>query len=524
MKINPFKNLQNNNRAKSKGKSKVVTKQRGYYYSAANVNKRKELQKQNNNIQNIDNNMNPNEDFFPKNNTNNSNFKNINKINNFNNNNSLELYNKNNLLLNYIENERKEYIIILNKLKIINYCIGNIILKPKIKNYEINKKLIREKEKREQEELDFTKNISDKIESAINKANIALDNIRYLGNPKSLKPPLINTNYNYNKEINNNINSNTNFYELKKEKEKMNLINLAQKCLDKYVDNIQINNSNHDQYFITISKQRKLFKDAKEQLQSAKYRLRNSGSFFDEIFRNNSKKIINKPINNNKEPVTIVMLSKEIFFKENIFIRINSFLKSEIFQKLFVKVLYNENFIENANYNNNKRINNNNAINNNDIYNIFSLWVIIKEIINLLNQIDNNNLGLYFVNKDINEKTFNNSFENSLEYCSLDNYFFKNNIFNVIEKYLLFLNRKSNNSINFDENQIFSQNYHKLYEIFYKLEQSKIAQFILNNIECNNNFINQNFISNTKEELNYFRNIQSIFNNKGKYVCSIINK
>ena len=57
-----------------------------------------------------------------------------------------------------------------------------------------------------------------------------------------------------------------------------------------------------------------------------------------------------------------------------------------------------------------------------------------------------------------------------------------------------------------------------------KLEQSKISQFIQNNIENNNSFINQNMMSNTKEELNYFRNIQSIFANKGKYICSIINK
>ena len=106
----------------------------------------------------------------------------------------------------------------------------------------------------------------------------------------------------------------------------------------------------------------------------------------------------------------------------------------------------------------------------------------------------------------------------------MNNYIFKNNIFDVIEKYLLFLNRKKNISVNSDENQIFSQDYHKLYKIIFKLEQSKISQFIQNNIENNNNFINQNIMTNTKEELNYFRNIQSIFVNKGKYICSIINK
>ena len=519
----------NSKRSISKGRQKVVAKPRGYYYSSANINKRKEFQKQLNNDNNIPKNENNiNEDYFPKTKNNNIKYNTINnnenKINTFNNNNinninninTLELYNKNNLLLNYIENERKEYSIVLNKLKLINYSIGNIILKPKIKNYEINKKLIREKEKREQEELNFNKNLSDKIDEALNKANMALDNIRYLGKPKSSKPPLINNNYNYN-DINNNLNTKYNYNEFKKEKEKMNLINLAQKCLDKYTDNIDINSSNHDEYFITISKQRKLFKDAKEQLQSAKYRLRNSGSFFDEIYNKN----LNKNNSKVKEPITLIHLNKEIFPKENIFIRINSFLKSEIFQKLFVKVLYNDNFIENINTNNDI---NNKSLNNNDIYNIFSLWIIIKEINSMLNQIDNNNLGLSFIEKNINERIINIRDDNNLGYSSLNNYFFKNNIFDVIQKYLLFLNRKNNNSINFDENQIFTQDYHKLYEICFKLEQSKISQFIQNYIENNNNFGNQNIISNTKEELNYFRNIQSIFTNKGKYICSIINK
>ena len=287
MRNNKNKNV---NRNKSKEKLKVVAKPKGYYYSAANINKRRELQKKMNDNNNIDNDKNMNDDnenFVIKKNKNNLNNNNINR--NISNNNNLELYNKNNLLFNYLQNERKEYSIVLNKLKLINYSLGQIILKPKIKNLEINRKLIREKEKREQEELNFNKNISDKIEQAINNANMALDNIRYLGKPKNSKPQLIN---NYNNDVNNNQKNNYNYYEYKKEKEKNNLINLVQKCLDKYTDNIPINNSSHDEYFIAISKQRKLFKDAKEQLQSAKYRLRNSGSFFEDIFNNILQKII----------------------------------------------------------------------------------------------------------------------------------------------------------------------------------------------------------------------------------------
>jgi hypothetical protein len=313
----------------------------------------------------------------------------------------------------------------------------------------------------------------------------------------------------------NNINTKYNYNEFKKEKEKMNLFNLAQKCLDKYEDNLQINTNNHDEYFITVSKTRKLFKDAKEQLQSAKYRLRNAGLFFDELYQN-KKNSINK--NYKEEPITLVHLNKEIFFKENNFIRINSFLKSEIFKKLFIKVLYNENFIENPNISND--INNKNSIifNNTDIYNIFSLWYMIKEINLLIKQInENNNTNFFFINKNIHETFLGDIKRDDVQ----KNTFLNHYIFELIEKYLAFLNRKNNNSNNTNENQIFTKDYYKLYEIFFKLEQSKIAKYIIENIE--NNISQQNNII-SKEELNYYKNIQSIFTNKGKYICSIINK
>ena len=509
----------NNNKAKSKPKQNV--KKRGYYYSSANINKRQEVKNRlNNQDKNYENN-NIEEDFFPKqknknamSKVNNSNFENGNAMLNAPKlRNNLELYNKNMMLLNFIESEKNDFSIILNKLKIINYSIGNIILRPKIKNDEINKKIIREKEKKEQEEINFNKNISDRIDAALNRANMALDNIKYLGKTKNTKQQ--NFNMDINNDLNmcsiNNANTKYNYNEFKKEKEKINLFNIAQKCLDKYEDNIQINNNNHDDYFITVSKTRKLFKDSKEQLLSAKYRLRNSGLLFDEIFNNN------KNSNHKEEPITLIHLNKQIFFKENNFIRINSFLKSEIFKKLFIKVLYNENFIQNQNFPNGS----NNTVNNSDIYNIFSLWYMIKEINLLIKQIkENNNDGFFLIDKNINEDLLDCIKSGNIKFNIQNNLFIKHHIFDFIEKYLAFLNRKNNDSLNLNENQIFTSDYQKLYEIFFKLEQSKISKFIIENIETNN--INQNIIS--KEELNYYKNIQSIFTNKGKYICSIINK
>ena len=437
---------ENTNNKKSKGKPKPAVKQRGYYYSAANINKRQENKKQLNYQNNNLNNNNIEEDFFPKQNNpsainkgNNSNLVNNNLAYNIvNKKNNLEMYNKNMLLLNYIETERKDYNVVLNKLKMINYTIGNLILKPKIRNYEINKKLIRDKEKKEQEEINFNKNISDKIDEALNKANLALDNIKFLGKQKYPKQQFFNSD---NNDINmnsiNNVNTKYNYNEFKKEKEKMDLFNIAQKCLDKYGDDLRINPNNHDEYFITVSKTRKLFKDAKEQLQSTKFRLRNSGILFDEIYKSRKN-------NYKEEPVTLIHLNKQIFIKENNFIRINSFLKSEIFKKLFIKVLSNENFIENINLQNIGNNNQNNQIiNNSDIYNIFSLWYMIKELNLLVNQIDESNDSKFlFINKNINEKILN-SFEviNKNEDIQ-NNIFIKHHIFDLCDRYLAFLNRK----------------------------------------------------------------------------------
>ena len=146
---------------------------------------------------------------------------------------------------------------------------------------------------------------------------------------------------------------------------------------------------------------------------------------------------------------------------------------------------------------------------------------MIKELNLLIKQMNENyNSEFLFINKNINEKLFY-----SLEVLNngenvQNNIFLKYHIFDFCDRYLTFLNRKNNNSNNTNQNKIFTEDYHKLYEIFFKLEQSKISRYIVNIVENDPSY--QNIIS--KEELNYYKNIQSIFTNKGKYICSIINK
>ena len=118
------------------------------------------------------------------------------------------------------------------------------------------------------------------------------------------------------------------------------------------------------------------------------------------------------------------------FYMLDNFIRINSFLKSEIFKKLFIKVLYNENFIQNQNFPNGS----NNTINNSDIYNIFSLWYMIKEINLLIKQIkENNNDGFFLIDKNINEDLLDCIKSGNIKFNIQNNLFIKHHIFDFIE-------------------------------------------------------------------------------------------
>ena len=63
--------------------------------------------------------------------------------------NDLELYSKNTLLINWFDKETSKYAYLLNVYKEINKSIGDIIIKPKIKIYEIDKKKQNEKFKSE---------------------------------------------------------------------------------------------------------------------------------------------------------------------------------------------------------------------------------------------------------------------------------------------------------------------------------------------------------------------------------------
>jgi hypothetical protein len=68
-----------------------------------------------------------------------------------------------------------------------------------------------------------------------------------------------------------------------------------------------------------------------------------------------------------------------------------------------------------------------------------------------------------------------------------------------------------------NEKEIFNDDFYKMYHTLSKVEKIKCINYIMHHI--NNN--NTNKDNTSKEELNLFRNIESIFKNNGYYCCNI---
>ena len=463
-------NIKKNNQ---RVKSKSTVKQRGYYYSKENIMKRKQSEK----IE-IDS-INYNEQI-------------ISAPIKLKWNNELELYNKNNSLIQFLELEKDKFNYILNIFKELNKNFGDILIKPKIKIAEINKKLQNDQYKKEKENFIFNQNLSDKIDDALIKANLALEKVKNIGKKAIILPSTQNENNIYTK------------YALEKPKEKNELSEIIKRCQDKYVDSVQINKDNINTYFMSLTKNRTLFRDFKERIRRSKQKFKEYPNIFDDIYNKNKKKMDIDSINNNN---IIIYGDDNIIKEENKMIKICSILSSDLFSKLYNKVMFSD------------KNDNNNKIIEEDIYNVFSLWFMINHIGVLLEE-----------NKEIEKLNVKLSKFYPLKF-KIENYLnsselllINQNIIKVIQKFLDYLNRKTLNSNNKDveinENEVFEKNFYKLYNLLQKIEQIKAIKYIsenIENIQGNNNLLN-------KEELNYFKNLQSIFMNSGYYSCNICKK
>ena len=463
-------NIKKNNQ---RVKSKSTVKQRGYYYSKENIMKRKQSEK----IE-IDS-INYNENI-------------ISAPIKLKWNNELELYNKNNLLIQFLEIEKNKFNFILNVFKELNKNFGDILLKPKIKIAEINKKIQNDQYKKEKENFIFNQNLSDKIDDALIKANLALEKVKNIGKKAIILPSTQNEKNIYTK------------YALEKPKEKNELSEIIKRCQDKYVDSVQINKDNINTYFMSLTKNRTLFRDFKERIRRSKQKFKEYPNIFDDIYNKNKKKMDIDLINNNN--ITLYG-DDNIIKEENKMIKICSILSSDLFSKLYNKVMFSD------------KNDKNNQINEEDIYNIFSLWFMINHIGVLLEE----NKGIEKLNVKLTKfYPLKYTIENYLNSSEIQ--LINQNIIKVIQKFLDYLNRKTLNSNNKDveinENEIFEKNFYKLYNLLQKIEQIKAIKYIsenIENIQGNNNLVH-------KEELNYFKNLQSIFMNNGYYSCNICKK
>ncbi len=463
-------NIKKNNQ---RVKSKSTVKQRGYYYSKENIMKRKQSEK----IE-IDS-INYNENI-------------ISAPIKLKWNNELELYNKNNLLIQFLEIEKNKFNFILNIFKELNKNFGDILLKPKIKIAEINKKIQNDQYKKEKENFIFNQNLSDKIDDALIKANLALEKVKNIGKKAIILPSTQNEKNIYTK------------YALEKPKEKNELSEIIKRCQDKYVDSVQINKDNINTYFMSLTKNRTLFRDFKERIRRSKQKFKEYPNIFDDIYNKNKKKMDIDLINNNN--ITLYG-DDNIIKEENKMIKICSILSSDLFSKLYNKVMFSD------------KNDKNNQINEEDIYNIFSLWFMINHIGVLLEE----NKGIEKLNVKLTKfYPLKYTIENYLNSSEIQ--LINQNIIKVIQKFLDYLNRKTLNSNNKDveinENEIFEKNFYKLYNLLQKIEQIKAIKYIsenIENIQGNNNLVH-------KEELNYFKNLQSIFMNNGYYSCNICKK
>ncbi len=240
-------------------------------------------------------------------------------------NNELELYNKNNLLIQFLEIEKNKFNFILNIFKELNKNFGDILLKPKIKIAEINKKIQNDQYKKEKENFIFNQNLSDKIDDALIKANLALEKVKNIGKKAIILPSTQNEKNIYTK------------YALEKPKEKNELSEIIKRCQDKYVDSVQINKDNINTYFMSLTKNRTLFRDFKERIRRSKQKFKEYPNIFDDIYNKNKKKMDIDLINNNN--ITLYG-DDNIIKEENKMIKICSILFYYLFYKLYNKIMF----------------------------------------------------------------------------------------------------------------------------------------------------------------------------------------
>lgn len=472
----------NNNNKRANSHTRIQPQQRGYYYSSANTQRRLQNKLNSNN----NNNTNSKIEIDASSSSSSYHVTNIPLKRKWEN--ELELYNKNNKLIIYLDNQKTKLGFILSLFKTLNNIISDTIIKKKIKIYEVNRKLQNDRIKKEKEDYEFQRNLSQQIDNALIKANQALESIKYIH--KQLPKIKLNITDTSSKVI----------PPLSKPKDGSTLSDVIEKCQDKFNTNIQINNNNMNKYFTTFTRNKNVINIIKEKNRRLKQKHKNTlNSIFDTIYHNKIKHSMDidddNSSNNNDTNVNNV-------------IKVSSLLISSLFMNLYMKVFCNV-----------ERNEHDNAVEK--LYHLFSLWVIVTHMKQLF---DNNNNNEQC--DDNNTFNYNLNVTNIFGYkCNWDSilqphesYFIKGFIYKQLHLYFDMLNK---NCLSSNEKEIFNDDFYKMYHTLSKVEKIKCINYIMNHIHNNNNNSNNNKDNTSKEELNLFRNIESIFKNNGYYCCNI---
>lgn len=450
------------------------------------------------------------------------------------------------------------------KTEFLNELISNYLIKKKINIREIEVKMKNEEIRQEKEELKIRKNLEDKIDNALEKANLCLNNIKSFGKITQViskgeqKPIKI-------KDL-----------EQKDKNEKDPIDIIVSKIKNKYNEKIVINESNMNDYFFNIAKLKSKFKSAKQKNKILQSKAKNLKKIHAQVYAKSRK-------NWKPDSSTDFSFYKMLNFNYiDVLYKLISIINTELFEQLFIKIV-NFSIIKNEK-NEKKKIyesqnkseasksqrikneNPNEAEYMNTLQDTFSFWYCLKFLLNLIesNQsLSNLNIILNPINENAGFK--NENFSNCISLDEVIEKYNKSDLFGFallmkniyknkneknlfhkpfdenlnlnVQKYLKFLNDKNlNKNSVLNENEIFDKRFYAFYENALKsikLDMSKIAYSDLdnrNNIENNAIEIvskrnvkgNDDFF--TKQDLKFYKNLYSIFVNNSNYSFSIFKK
>jgi hypothetical protein len=361
-------------------------------------------------------------------------------------------------LSNIILKDYNEYSSFINKVQVLKDCIVDYLYNKKINFKEIQIKLKKEEESIKKEQIDLKKNLEDKVSLALEKANSCLDNIKNLGKKsdnKSIKFVKTQKKIDY-REIPNT---------------EKTFDDLMKNLTDKYKQELSINQSNMDSYFLNLAQNRNKIKEFKEKLKRINTKNKSIQDTFNKIYKKNKRDVQCKK----SESCLLIILNKEI--------EVFSLIESDIFKNLYLQVMYNSKSAKDYS--------------EDDICNIFSFWYIVKHLKTLLGNKNNNEI----FEKSIKNLLVKQKYQSSHKYCknnaTLD-YTLKN-----INSFFYSLYPTKN--LTLEEENLFDKNFYKLYDLLInrtKLNLCKtITPFIRQELSERTQFITSSKVTNKEKEI-----------------------